>query len=147
MLYVGCGNCRSIVPLFCAGRFMPHPPLYVDAGYMGIQCGYCGVLPPIFVCTLCGVTQMAYVSGAPVPQQMMLPGAPNTVAPVVRADAGASGSDVSKLLIKAAGAFLEHAAGKWGDQFGTGSGNYVSSWFDGGGQSFQGDGYYGGGQY
>jgi hypothetical protein len=128
---------------------MPHIPVYVDAGFMGIQYGYCGVLPPIFICTLCGVTQIAYVSGGPVPQQRRLPGGPNTVAPVVRADAGASGSEVRKLLIEAAGTLLDHVAGKWGDQIGTGSGNYVSSWFDGGGQSFQGngDGYYGGGQY
>jgi len=60
MLYVGCGNCRSVVPLFCAGRFMPHVPLYLEGGPMGIFCGMCGPLPPIFTCMLCGVTQLPF---------------------------------------------------------------------------------------
>jgi hypothetical protein len=129
MLYVGCGNCRAVVPLFCGGRFMPHMPVYVDAGPMGIYCRLCGQLPPIFTCMQCGVTQLTYVSGAALPRQLMLPGAPSTVAPVVRVDPAASGSEIKNLLLSAGKSFLSEFAGHAGGQFGDHFGNWASSWF------------------
>ena len=158
MLYVGCGNCRAVVPLFCAGRFMPHMPVYVEAGPMGIYCMCCGPMPPIFTCMQCRVTQLAYVSGTTLPTQMMLPGGPSTVAPVVRADAGASGNELKSLLMSAGKSFLSefagHAGGQFGDHFGMSASNWASSWFSDSSSSWQGGydggydgGYGGGGQY
>ena len=144
MLYVGCGNCRSVVPLFCAGRFMPHVPLYLEGGPMGIFCGMCGPLPPIFTCMLCGVTQLTYLSGAALPRQLMLPGAPSTVAPVVHAEPGASGSEIKNLLLSAGKSFLSefagHAGGEFGKQLGDQFGNWASSWFGDNSSSMQGNG-------
>src|SRR5215469_5869324 len=101
MLYVGCGNCRSIVQLICAGRFMPHMPTYVDAGPMGACCPYCGPMPPVFTCMQCGMTQMLYVAGSGLAPPMMASGGPSTIAPAVQAPQGASGSQLTNLLMSA----------------------------------------------
>ena len=140
MLYVGCGNCRSVVPLFCAGRFMPHMPLYVEGGPMGIYCSMCGPLPPMFTCMQCGVTQLTYLSGAALPRQLLLPGAPSTVAPVVRAEPSTSHSELTDLLLKAGKTFLEGFAGHAGNQLGDQFGNWASSWFGDNGSSSLGNG-------
>ena len=138
MLYVGCGNCRVIETLICGGRFMPHMPAYVEGGPMGVYCPYCGPLPPIFTCMHCRVTQFAYFPGASFQPQMMLPGAPSTVAPVVHAESGANGSELKSLLLSAGKSFLKdfagHAGGQLGDQFG----NWASSWFNDTSSSWQG---------
>jgi len=155
MLYVGCGNCRAIVPLFCAGRFMPHMPTYVDAGPMGVCCPYRGPLASVFTCLQCGVTQMMYVAGSGFAPQSMPSGGPSTIAPAVQAPAGASGSQLTSLLMSAGKSFLSefagHAGGQFGDQFGKGASEWASSWFGGDGQTWQGGGGGpwdgGGGQY
>lgn len=153
MLYVGCGNCRAIEPLLCAGRFMPHMPMYVDAGPTGASCPYCGPLAPVFTCMQCGVMQMLYVAGASFAPQMMPSGGPSTIAPAVQAPTGASGGQLTSLLTSAATEFVKQFAGsagkEFGGQFGQGASQWTSSWLGGDGQSWQGGGdpWSGGGQY
>lgn len=148
MLYVGCGNCRAVETLICGGRFMPHMPAYVEGGPMGVFCPWCGQLPPVFTCMQCRVTQMAYFPGAALPPQMMLPGGSNTVAPVVHAEAGASGSKLNDLLFSAGKSFLNEIAKQAGGQVGNQLGNWGSNWFGDNNSSSQGnDPWGGGGQY
>ena len=113
MLHAGCGNCGAVVPLYCTGQFMPHLPLYAEAGPMGIFCRCCGPKQPIFTCTMCGMTQVLYLPGAlgPIVEQLLM---------------NAGKSFVSE--------FASHMGGQLGDQFGQTASNYMSSWFgnDGG---------------
>lgn len=136
MLHVGCGNCRAVVPLFCAGSFMPHMPTFVFAGPMGPQCPYCGPKPPIFTCMHCGMTQMIYIQGSPYLPPPAAPGMPRMIAPAVNAQPGASASSLNGMLTSAGAEFLKqfagHAGGKFGDQFGSGMSDYMSTWFGGG---------------
>jgi hypothetical protein len=142
MLHAGCGNCGAVVPLFCAGQFMPHVPLYAEAGPMGIFCRCCGPKQPVFTCTLCGMTQMLYLPGAGFAPQMMGPGAPRMVAPVVNAHSGAGGNEIKNLLMSAGKSFFSEFASHMGSQLGDQASSYMSSWFGndsgwpGGGQSW-----------
>jgi len=129
---------------------MPHMPMYVEAGPMGACCPYCGPLAPVFTCMQCGVTQMMYVAGAGLAPQRMPLGGPSTVAPAVEAPQGASGSQLTSLLLSAGKSFLTHFAetvgDKFGDQFGGSAAQYTSSWFGGdasygGGDASSGGGY------
>jgi hypothetical protein len=142
MLYVGCGNCRSIIPLYCAGQYMPHAATYVDAAAGGAYCPYCGPLAPVFTCMQCGVTQMMYVAGAGFSPQMMAPGGPRTIAPAVQAAQGTSGSQLTSLLLSAGKSFLtdfaKHAGGQFGDEFGKDASQWASNWFSG--DPWSGDG-------
>jgi len=93
----------------------------------------------------CGTTQMMYVAGSGFAPPMMPSGGPSTIAPVVQAPQGASGGQLTSLLMSAAKSFLSefagHAGGQFGDEFGKGSSQWASSWF--GDASYSG----GGGQY
>ena len=88
MLYVGCGFCRAIVPLWCSGQFMPHLPVLVVRGPMGVYCGMCGLLPPFFTCTFCWMRQMLFLPGIAVTPSAMSPGQNMTMAPVVQVQPG-----------------------------------------------------------
>ena len=91
MLFAGCSNCGSIVPLFCAGRFMPHVPVPVEPSPMGPYCGFCGPMPPVFMCTICGTVQGLYIQGMPT-QTLQQPGVGPLVAPVVQTQGSAAPS-------------------------------------------------------
>jgi hypothetical protein len=138
MLYAGCGNCGAVVPLLCGGQFMPHMPMYAEAGPMGIFCRCCGPKQPVFTCTLCGMMQMLYLPGAGIAPQMMQPGGRQVVAPVVNAQSGAGGNEIKNLLMSAGKSFFsefaKHMGGQLADQFGQSKSNFTSNWFgnDGG---------------
>jgi hypothetical protein len=70
----------------------------------------------------------------------MLPGAPSTVAPVVRAEPSTSHSELTGLLLKAGKTFLEGFAGHAGNQLGDHFGNWASSWFGDNSSSSLGNG-------
>jgi hypothetical protein len=46
MLYVGCSNCRSIVPLWRSGQSPLHAPLPAMAGPEGAYSRVCGPMVP-----------------------------------------------------------------------------------------------------
>ena len=122
---------------------MPHMPTYVDAGPMGACCPYCGPMPPVFTCMQCGMTQMLYVAGSGFAPPMMASGGPSTIAPAVQAPQGASGSQLTNLLMSAGKSFLSefagHMGGQFGDEFGKDASQWASSWF-GGGDAWSGGG-------
>jgi hypothetical protein len=93
MLYAGCARCQSVTTLMCGGQFMPHVPVPVEASPMGPACGWCGPLPPIFTCMVCGTTQGLYIPGMTVPPAQGAGVAP-LVAPVAQAPPGASANQV-----------------------------------------------------
>jgi hypothetical protein len=109
MLYVGCSNCRSIVPLWCAGQFPPHAPLPAVAGPLGAYCGVCGPMLPVFTCTVCWARQMLFVPGSAFTPSSIYPGSTLSVAPVVQAQPGASHDLLSTLFKQAASGFLSQA--------------------------------------
>ena len=113
LLYVGCAGCRSIVPLYCAGQFMAHTPIPIVKTRSGFGCQLCGLMPPVYTCTICWLTQMTYV-----PQTSALPpqalfGA-RQIAPVVEATPGANPQELkvkfSDIAKKALGGFTEEFA-------------------------------------
>jgi len=128
---------------------MPHMPTYVDAGPMGAYCPYCGPLAPVFTCLQCGVTQMLYLAGAGFAPQQMPSGGPSTIAPAVQAPQGASGSQLTSLLLSVGKSFLthvaEHTGDKVGDRFGESASQWTSSWFSGDSWSGGGDAWSGSG--
>jgi len=93
MLYAGCARCQSVTTLMCGGQFMPHVPVPVEPSPMGPACGWCGPLPPIFTCMVCGTTQGLYIPGMTVPPAQGAGVAP-LVAPVAQAPPGASANQV-----------------------------------------------------
>lgn len=95
MLHVGCSACGSVVPLGCAGQFMPHMPIHVVQTASGIYCQFCGIMPPFFTCTMCWTTQPLYLGGG------LDPGFAGYqfAAPVVTAPPG-TGQDVLAGLFK-----------------------------------------------
>ena len=110
MLHAACSGCGAIVPLFCAGQFFPHMPFYVQLSPMGILCNFCGILPPIFTCTLCGTRQSIYLQGSNFnPQQVMAAGI-SKIAPVVQSAPNAKEGTVKQLVKDAAKGF----AGEFG---------------------------------
>jgi hypothetical protein len=120
--YAGCSSCGSIVPLMCAGAFPPHMPMPVQASPMGPYCGYCGPLPPVFTCTICGTMQGLYLPGMAVPQAQRM-GMP-LVAPVLQAPPGAPPNQLRSGLKDVALEFLTSAA----KQAGTNFGNQMTAW-------------------
>jgi hypothetical protein len=116
MLYVGCSCCRSITPLWCAGRLMPHAPAPAVSIPGGLACQLCGPLAPIYTCTICWTTQMIYLPGSTsIPTQPMA-GASQYIAPIVEArpntdqhELTAKFSDVAKQALK--GFAVEFAKG------------------------------------
>jgi hypothetical protein len=123
MLYVGCSNCRRVDALWCAGRFMPHPPVYVEPSPMGPYCGYCGPLPTIFTCFYCGAVQAMYMPGMTTPQ-LTGPGSTQLVAPAFQAAPGASQAQVNYGLKQAADTFLGAAGKEVGHQ----AASFVAAW-------------------
>lgn len=115
MLYVGCGRCRAIAPLLCAGQFPPHAPLPVMAGPYGCYCGMCGPLSPVFTCTFCWTRQMLFLPGSAFMPPSVYPGSNQNVAPVVQAQPGSS-EDFIVSLIKQA---LKGFAKQTGSEFST----------------------------
>jgi hypothetical protein len=89
MLYAGCARCQSVTTLMCGGQFMPHVPVPVEPSPMGPACAWCGLMPPIFTCMVCGTTQGIYIPGMTVPPAQGAGVAP-LVAPVAQAPPGAS---------------------------------------------------------
>jgi hypothetical protein len=112
MLYVGCGNCRTIVPLWCAGQFPPHAPLPVMAGPYGAYCGMCGPMSPVFTCTICWTRQMLFLPGSALRHSSMYPGSNRGIAPAVQAQPGASWSSILKLIGQAVGDYAEQTGGE-----------------------------------
>lgn len=69
MLVARCAFCGWTGPLGCAGKFMPHPPMYIELTTAGPTCPACGPWPNIFTCPFMH-TQYLYVPGvSPMPQQ------------------------------------------------------------------------------
>jgi hypothetical protein len=120
--FAGCSSCGSIVPLMCAGAFPPHMPTPVQTSAFGPYCPYCGPLPPVFTCSLCGTMQGLYVPGMPVPQVQRM-GTP-LVAPVLQAPQGASSGQLQSGLKKVAMEFLTAVA----QQAGSNVGNQMYAW-------------------
>jgi hypothetical protein len=87
LLYVGCSVCRHVIPLFCAGQFMPHPPVPAISTPMGFNCQICGFIPPFVTCTICWTRQMLYLPGT-TPQMQSAPSHTQYIAPVVQANPG-----------------------------------------------------------
>lgn len=114
MLVAGCSNCRSIAPLWCAGMFMPHAPLYVEPSPMGPQCAWCGPMPPVFTCFQCGMRQGLYVPGMAVSRAL----GPGLVAPAFATSEGASQNQVVSGLIGVAKTFVNEAAKQAGQNVG-----------------------------
>ena len=106
MLYAGCCSCRTIVPLWCAGLFMPHPPAMVHQLPAGAACPMCGPLPPVFTCTYCWTQQWLAIPGGPTPAPSMMPGAPQ-FAPVAQAPPNSGEGVVAGLLKVAATSFAK----------------------------------------
>lgn len=129
MLYVGCSNCRAIVPLWCSGQFPPHAPLPVMAIPQGVYCGMCGPLPPVFTCTVCWMRQMLYLPGSALSPSSQYPGSNLNVAPVVQAQSGASQDFVLDLLKQALSGFAKQA----GNEIATMA---FGQWTEGGDQSW-----------
>jgi hypothetical protein len=120
MLVAGCSNCRSVAPLWCAGQFMPHAPLYVEASPMGPFCGWCGQMPPVFTCFQCGTRQGLYTPGMAVQRAM----GPGLVAPAFQASEGASPNQILRGLVGVAKVFLNEAAKTAGQNMG----NSMTAW-------------------
>lgn len=106
MLYVGCSYCRSVVPLWCAGQFLPHVPLPAAASPQGVYCNLCGPLFPVFTCTFCWARQMLFLPGVTSVPSSLCPGPTANIAPVIQAPPGASPSVLSDLFKQAASGFL-----------------------------------------
>src|SRR5215510_10572093 len=137
MLYIGCGNCRTIVPLWCAGQFPPHAPLPVMAGPYGVYCGMCGPLAPVFTCTVCWTRQMLFLPGSALTPPSMYPGSNQSVAPVVQAQPGAPQDFIVDLIKQVVSGFAKQAGNGLAtmifDQWGQGG---DQSWPQGGDQSW-----------
>ena len=127
MLYAGCSNCRSIVPLWCAGRFMPHMPAMVEPSPMGPYCAVDGPLPPIFTCMMCGMTQGLYVQGMSAPPSMPM-GAQSLVALAVQAPPNAPQGQVKGLVAQCASEFVKQFVGGVGSRFGQAAGSGMAGW-------------------
>lgn len=124
MLHVGCSYCRSIVPLWCAGQFLPHVPLPAAANLHGVYCNLCGPMFPIFTCTFCWARQTLFLPGVTsVPSNQYL-GSTANIAPVVQAPSGASPSLLTDLFKQAASGFASQMGKEayralsqaWGEQ-------------------------------
>jgi len=132
MLYVGCSNCRTIVPLWCAGQFPPHAPLPAMAGPHGVYCGVCGLMPPIFTCTVCWTRQMLFLPGSAGAPSSIFPGSNLSVAPVVQAQPGASHDLLSSLFKQMMSGFATQV----GSGLGTIAMQELGQWMQGGEQSW-----------
>lgn len=99
---------------------MPHAPLYVEPTPMGPACGWCGLMPPVFICMQCGTRQGLYMTGMAVPRAL----GQGLVAPVVAASEGTSHSQVIDGLIGVAKTFVTAAA----EQAGQNVGDRVTVW-------------------
>jgi len=106
---------------------MPHAPLPVGASPMGPYCGFCGILAPVFVCTVCWTRQALYLPGAPFAPPVGVPGLSQYIAPVVQAPQGAGQNQLSGLFQTAASQFVKEFAGGLGQQAASG----MSNWFSG----------------
>jgi hypothetical protein len=78
---------------------MPHMPTPVEPSPMGPFCRWCGQMPPVFLCTICGTRQGVYMPGMPAPQVSGW-GGPQLVAPVVQAPQNASQGNVHGLMVE-----------------------------------------------
>ena len=123
MLYAGCARCQSVTTLMCGGRFMPHVPVPVEPSAMGPACGWCGPLPPIFTCMVCGTTQGLYIPGMTAPPAQGAGVAP-LVAPVAQAPPNAAPHQLRSGFEQAA----EQFASSFGKQFGQNLANSMSTW-------------------
>jgi hypothetical protein len=131
MLYAGCSSCRTIVPLWCAGQFMPHMPVLVAGTAMGPYCNFCGPLPPIFTCTVCWTRQALYLPGMAFTPPRWVPGLTQYVAPVVQAPQGLGQNQLTDLFRNSAMQFLKEFAGGFGGQLGQDAGSAVAAWVSG----------------
>jgi len=129
MLYVGCSNCRTIVPLWCAGQFPPHAPLPVMAFPQGAYCGMCGPLAPVFTCTVCWTRQMLFFPGSAFMPSSPYPGSNHSVAPVVQAQPGESQDFILSLIKQALSGFAKQT----GSEIST---MLFQQWSQGGDQSW-----------
>jgi hypothetical protein len=117
MLFVGCSSCRSVAPLWCAGQFMPHMPTPVEASPTGPFCRFCGQMPPIFTCMVCGTRQGLLVPGMAAPPVPAGSAAP-LVAPAVEAPPGASEGQVHSQLSSFVSDFVSSVGKGVGQEFG-----------------------------
>ena len=102
---------------------MPHVPVPVEASPMGPACGWCGPLPPIFTCMMCGTTQGLYLPGMSVPPAQGAGVAP-LVAPVAQAPQNAAPGQLQGGFEHAANEF----ASSFGNQLGENLANSMSAW-------------------
>jgi hypothetical protein len=119
MLYAGCSRCRSIIPLYCAGQFMPHGPVPLQAARTGPHCAWCGPIPPVFTCMNCGTFQGLYLPGMGAP-----PAGARLLAPVVQARSQPS----SSWFAGAAKDMLREAMSSFSQQFGQNAANSMGAW-------------------
>jgi hypothetical protein len=112
MIYARCGNCTTVVPLWCSGQFMPHMPVAPVVTPHGAYCSMCGVLPPVFTCGYCWCRQFLMIQGAQLPAMQVGPG--QSVAAAIEAPAGAS----ENMLKKPFATFLENVASGVGTALG-----------------------------
>ena len=118
MLYVACGRCGNTTPLWCAGGFPPHGPMLALQGPSGALCPYCGPIPPAFTCGNCGLYQMMFFPMLPpiyAPQWM--PGTVPSLAPVVQAQPGMSGNQLTNLFSRTVNDFASSFAKEAGADF------------------------------
>ena len=129
MLFTGCSCCRSIVPLYCGGQFVPHVPVPVGATPMGPCCNFCGLLAPVFVCTVCWTRQALYLPGSRFAPPVGVPGLSQYVAPVVQAPMGTGQNQLSGLFQSVASQFFKEFAAGFGNQFGQNTASAMATWY------------------
>jgi hypothetical protein len=122
MLYAGCANCQSVTTLVCTGQFMPHAAVAVEPTPMGPACAWCGLMPPVFTCFVCGTTQGVYFPGMTRPPAQGAGVAP-LVAPVAQAPPNAAPHQLRSGFEQAA----EQFASSFGKQLGQNLANSMSS--------------------
>lgn len=128
MLYVACGACRNVNPLYCTGGVPLHAPLLAMQGLQGPQCPLCGPLLPWFVCGRCGLQQMMFFpSMSPLLAPQWTAGHVPYLAPVVQAPPGVNGGQLNSLITKSLIQFVTNAAAELGKDFG----GAVGGWLDG----------------
>jgi hypothetical protein len=93
----------------------------IEATPMGPYCGYCGPMPPIFMCNFCGTVQALYMQGMAAPPQQM-PGVGPMVAPVIQTQGSAPPSHGTFEAI------AKQFAGELGKGLGQAAGQRMGAW-------------------
>jgi hypothetical protein len=103
---------------------MLHPSTPVEPSPMGPYCRFCGRMPPIFTCMVCGTTQGLLVPGMAAPQVPAGAAAP-LVAPAVEAPPGASEGEVHGQLSSFVSEFVTSVGKGVGQELGQSMGAWM----------------------